>query len=845
MDPDGKVVARASAPSSAQAGDLEQTLRVAAPRLWSPDSPHLYRLRTSLLDGDRAADSLEVPLGFRWFRFDAAQGFFLNGKRVQLRGTTWHQSYPGMGDALPNSRHFADMKVIREMGCNFFRTSHYPHDPAVIEACDRLGLLVLEELFVGEEIEDTPQYYEIQAKTAEEMIVRDRNNPCVILWGMEGEIDAAPKSARTVTALVERLRELDPTRLVTMQDARVEEIKTHLDVVGLYSEFEDDDRDHRRHPTRSYLIEEYSAAGIGRGVYGMGPESEDLGCVKHEEYLSQVNLRPWIAGSALWHQFDYDGEEYDPVIPHLVTFGMADAWRIPKDVYYFYQSQWSAEPMVHICGHWTWPGQEGKTRAVKIYSNLDEVELLLNGRSLGVKPRGTYPGLEHPPRVWDVAYEPGVLEAVAHRGSRQLGDRRKTAGPPAGIHLRPDVDRVVSGDRESLAYLTASVVDKDGTVVPTAYDAINFSCYGPGELLPQTWPGHTTGFTWNAVAGMTVVAFRARTASDGRSSARTRQGSAWDASTSTWSRSANETRWNTAAVPPCIADSERRDSLMTRRDFISTATVAALAAAFSEHASAQGAGKLKLAIVGTGERGALDWGRPIAQDFRDVVQLVALCDINGKRAAAARELIGTDAPAFTDFDEAIRLSKPDAVLVTTVDATHWRYMTRAMDLGVDVICEKPLCTDERQCQAVLDAQKRTGRKVTVAFNARHAADAKKVKQLLMEKAVGDVVSVDFHEYLNTSHGADYFRRWHHLRENSGTLLCHKASHHFDLANWWLDAQPVEVSAWGDLKFYGRNNSFRGTHCRKCPFDSQCSFRWDVLTNADYKKLYVDCNARVK
>lgn len=280
---------------------------------------------------------------------------------------------------------------------------------------------------------------------------------------------------------------------------------------------------------------------------------------------------------------------------------------------------------------------------------------------------------------------------------------------------------------------------------------------------------------------------------------------------------------------------------MTRRDFVAGAGLAVSAAALPP-SLAQEPGKLRLAIVGTGERGGVDWGVPIARDYRDVVQLVGLCDINGKRAAAVRQMIGTDAPVFTDFDQMIRQSKPEMVLVTTIDATHWRYTTRAMELGVDVLCEKPFCTDEAQCRAIFETQKRTGRKVTVTFNARHATESKKLKQLLMENVIGDVLSVDFHEYLNTSHGADYFRRWHHLRANSGTLLCHKASHHFDLANWWLNSEPVEVSAWGELKFYGRNHAFRGSHCRNCSFRRQCEFYWDVLKNEDYKKLYVDCEA---
>jgi beta-galactosidase len=509
VDADDKVVATGSSAVELNAGVTKQRIQVSTPRLWSPDSPYLYRIRATLSQGQRVWDAMEIPLGLRWYAFDAGKGFFLNGKRLQLQGTTWHQSYPGMGDALPNSRHYADMMGIREMGCNFFRTSHYPHDPAVIEACDKLGILVLEELFIGEEVEATPEYFEIQAQTAKEMIDRDRNNPSVIMWGLSGEVDDPQKSVGMVTKIVQRYRELDPSRFTTMHDPRAEEVKAALDVVGLYGTFERDDRDHEQFPARKYLIEEYSAAEIGRGVYGMGPNSEDLGCIEHEKFINQVNLRPWISGSVLWHQLDYDGEEYDDVIPHVLPFGMADSWRIPKDVYYFYQSQWIAKPMVHICGHWTWRGDEGKTKSVKVYSNCDQVELKLNGRSLGSKDNTKHEGLAFPPRVWELPYEGGTLEAVGRSGSQSVADTRQTAGSPAGIVLRSDVDRIISGDRESLAYVTASVVDKDGTVVPSAFNTIAFTSYGPGELLPQTWAGYPTGLTWNAVAGKTVVALRA------------------------------------------------------------------------------------------------------------------------------------------------------------------------------------------------------------------------------------------------------------------------------------------------------------------------------------------------
>jgi predicted dehydrogenase len=287
---------------------------------------------------------------------------------------------------------------------------------------------------------------------------------------------------------------------------------------------------------------------------------------------------------------------------------------------------------------------------------------------------------------------------------------------------------------------------------------------------------------------------------------------------------------------------------MNRRKFIadSSAALAATACSAQSFSAAPNLSasqrKLKMAIVGAGSRGSTTWGREVVAGYSDVVQIVGLCDHNSKRVEAAKELIGTSAPTFTDFDRMIKETGPNTVTVTTVDSTHARYIIRAMELGCDVMSEKPLCTDEEQARAILDAQKKTGKKITVTFNARHGLKEKKVKELLMQKAVGDLISVDFHEYLDTSHGADYFRRWHRLKENSGTLLVHKASHHFDLANWWLNSTPVFVTASGGLKFYGRNNSFRGANCRSCSHKQQCPFYWDVTKNQRYMKLYVECES---
>jgi beta-galactosidase len=211
----------------------------------------------------------------------------------------------------------------------------------------------------------------------------------------------------------------------------------------------------------------------------------------------------------IWHQFDYEGETYDTVIPHIVAFGMGDVWRIPKDVYYFYQSQWTTKPMVHILGHWTWPGEEGKAHTVKVFSNAGEVELFLNGQSLGAKADAREAGLLHPPRLWTVPCEAGTLRAVARHESKEISDERKTAGAPHHLVLETDARELESGNLESLAYITARVVDADGTVVPWADVPITFTSAGPGELLRQTWLGHGTGWTLDAVAGIAQMAFRA------------------------------------------------------------------------------------------------------------------------------------------------------------------------------------------------------------------------------------------------------------------------------------------------------------------------------------------------
>lgn len=511
--PNGALVERTLMPLDVDGGAtrvVDQNLStVPHPALWSPATPNLYRIHTSLQRNGKVIDTTDIPLGFRWFRFDPQRGLIFNGQRIQIQGTNWHQSYPGMGNALPKSRHVEDMEEMHNMGVNFWRTSHYPHDVATMDASDRLGMMVWEELPINKEVGEVSAYTRNVSRMAEEMIARDRNHPSVLVWGIAGEVNAPQEVAKSIVAAVaSRYRKLDPTRPVGMHAPRGEAIEELVDVVGAAPGPETDE-EHRQHPERAYLDAEYSVALIGRGIYGGGPESEEAGLEHHEAYLSKLHARPWMAGGCIWNQFDYDGETYDPVVPHIVSFGMQDVWRIPKEVYFFYQSQWTAKPMVHIVGNWTKAGQEGKFQTVKVYTNLDEVELSLNGKSLGTKKVIPNGGLDHPPVVWSVPYESGELLAKARGKAGSATDVRKTAGAPYAIRLTGSTRTLVAADRNSLSYIQATVVDEAGVPVPGASPAVTFTSYGPGELLKQSWLGRGVGYTWETVDGTTRIAFRA------------------------------------------------------------------------------------------------------------------------------------------------------------------------------------------------------------------------------------------------------------------------------------------------------------------------------------------------
>ncbi len=280
---------------------------------------------------------------------------------------------------------------------------------------------------------------------------------------------------------------------------------------------------------------------------------------------------------------------------------------------------------------------------------------------------------------------------------------------------------------------------------------------------------------------------------------------------------------------------------MERKTFVkytAAAGASLLLHPFASLASPSGK-KIRLAQVGTGHRGSGFWGKDLLKNFGEYLEFTGLYDINPGRKLRAQKEYGGNIPVFDSFDEMLAKVSADYIIVTTVDATHDEFIVKALDKGFNVITEKPMTTDEVKCKAILEAEKRSGKKVIVAFNYRHSVHNMQLKELLAAERVGKITSVDFHWYLNVYHGADYFRRWHGRMNKSGSLWVHKATHHFDLLNWWVNSEPVEVSAYGSLEHYGKNNAFRGTSCRTCEHKGNCKFFWDMTRDARLMSLYAE------
>jgi len=250
----------------------------------------------------------------------------------------------------------------------------------------------------------------------------------------------------------------------------------------------------------------------------------------------------------------------------------------------------------------------------------------------------------------------------------------------------------------------------------------------------------------------------------------------------------------------------------------------------------------RYALVGVGSRGYSMFMKPLLRDYTDVAQLVGLCDTNATRMRLANARCGTTIPSYSRIDDLVAEQQPDVVIVASVDATHAEITCRALELGCEVISEKPMATTAQQVSAILEAERRSGRSLRVSFNARYGAPTERVKELLIQRRVGSLAAVDFTEFLDTRHGADYFRRWHRHKANSGGLLVHKATHHFDQLNWWIGSDPETVFAMGARQFYGPQREERGERCLTCGHASSCPFYLDLRADESLAALYLQAES---
>jgi len=496
------------------------------PELWSPQTPTMYSVESLLVDGDRCLDRETNPLGFRWFRFDPDSGFSLNGQPLKLCGVNAHQDFIGLGNACPERVARRDIELMKEAGLNFLRTSHYPRDERTLDCCDRLGIMVMEEqpfwhgsirVSHGQALVDNAR------RLLRQMVRHHGNHPCIIAWNTVNEIMLTPVRAeahpdparrtqrhwlakeewpfalRVIEAMNDELHQADPDRPTSV-------------VVGASWQNNDDAGITRLADIVCYNGGAVNDQSLGRPVYdicrqrdlgriGMMSEGvlNDTNCARadwpeelvawecYALHWSRFYSRDWFCGGAMWVFADYSAKG------SYRTRGMVDAARLPCESFHFFKAMWNPQPTVHICGHWDWPGQEGRVRRVVVFTNCDHAELFVNGHSQGTRtPDMTrWPNLPHPPLEWAVPYESGQLQVVARHASLEVSDRRVSSGPPAAIAIISE-NAQLSADGRDVAFFTATIVDALGHRCYNSALELAIAVSGPARLAgpsPIAAPG--------------------------------------------------------------------------------------------------------------------------------------------------------------------------------------------------------------------------------------------------------------------------------------------------------------------------------------------------------------------
>ncbi|HEX8429226.1 beta-galactosidase GalA [Hymenobacter sp.] len=491
VDAEGKTVATAQVAQIQLAGadqrDLTCRIPVANARLWSLESPYLYTLVTRVRQGGKEVDQYKTRFGMRTIRFDANEGFFLNGKHVKLTGTNNHQDHAGVGSAMPDALQDWRIATLKTFGCNAYRCSHNPPTPELLDACDRLGMLVIDEnRLMG--------ITQNNLGGMKRMMVRDRNHPSIISWSIGNEewaIESNILGARIGATMQAFAKTVDSTRAISVaiSGGWGQGTSTVIDVMGFnYIGQGDTDAQHAKFPNQPSMGTEEGSTHATRGIYVRDNDKHYAAAYDAKPNPKFYSIeggwqyyaaRPYLAGMFIWTGFDYRGEPTPFGWPSITSyFGMMDLCGFPKDNVWYLKSWWTNETVLHLLPHWNWKGREGQEIDVWAYSNCDEVELFLNKKSQGKKTMAKNSHLE-----WKVKYAPGTLEAVGYRNGKKIAtDVVKTTAEASAIQLIANKP-TVQANREDIAMITVQLADKGKLPVPAANQEITFRLSGPGKII--------------------------------------------------------------------------------------------------------------------------------------------------------------------------------------------------------------------------------------------------------------------------------------------------------------------------------------------------------------------------
>lgn len=464
---------------------ITHQLNVADVKLWSVENPYLYRVVSLVKQNGKTIDSVTQRFGIRTIDIKT-NGVFVNGKHVKIKGVNCHQDHAGVGSALPDDIQYYRIKLLKEMGVNAYRTSHHAPTPELLDACDSLGMLVMDEQRL---LNSSPEYID----QFERLLIRDRSRASVFMWSIgneEGWIHTNNTGKKIAQTLIAKQKEVDPTRTCTYA-ADVANVFTGVnEVIPVrsfnYRQFAVADY-HKDHPTQPILGTEMGSTVTTRGIY----EKDSIRAYVPDQDITA----PWWASTAeawwtlaaendfwlggfVWTGLDYRGEPTPYQWPNINShFGIMDMCGFPKNIYYYYKSWWTQDDVLHISPHWNWKGKEGTPIDVWVNSNADNVELFLNGKSLGKKQMPKNKHLQ-----WMVNYEPGKLEAIAYRNNKKITTKIETTTEPFTIELKPSTTKINANGKDAVV-VNVSVLDKEGRPVSNANSLIQFSLYGDAQII--------------------------------------------------------------------------------------------------------------------------------------------------------------------------------------------------------------------------------------------------------------------------------------------------------------------------------------------------------------------------